>query len=112
MNKSLSLCKSLVIMMLTMCFCVNAQKPYGTNKYIDKANLLTTKKLDSAIYYLKKGVDFYSAEKDTINIINSLCNLSSLYDNVLDYGKSYWGGYIFLIEGRTSLCVILICPLS
>lgn len=68
-----------------------AQEPYDSNKFIDKAKLLTTKKLDSAIYYLNKGIDHYSKEKDTINLINTLCHLSELYDNVLDYGKSYDG---------------------
>ncbi len=81
------------IIALLISFLAIAQEPYDTNKYIDKANLLTSKNLDSAIYNLKKGVEYYTAQKDTINLINTLCNLSAIYDNVLDYGKSsdgYW----------------------
>ncbi|NMH87364.1 hypothetical protein [Flavivirga algicola] len=97
MQKSLSLQKILTAIIFMVCLCVNAQEPYSTNKYIDKADLLTAKNLDSAIYYLKKGIDYYSTEKDTINLINSLCQLSALYDNVLDYGKSYDGYWDALI---------------
>ncbi len=83
--------KTASIVVLLFCLCVTAQQPYGTNEYIEKANQLTAKNLDSAIYYLKKGIVHYSIEKDTINLINSICQLSGLYDNVLDYGKSYDG---------------------
>ncbi len=95
--KDLSLQKILAGIIFIICLCVNAQEPYDSNTYIDKANQLTAKNLDSAIYYLKKGIDYYSAEKDTINLINSLCHLSELYDNVLDYGKSYDGYWNALI---------------
>ncbi|TXG38364.1 tetratricopeptide repeat protein [Seonamhaeicola maritimus] len=97
MKKSLGFKKILSAAIILLCLYVNAQAPYGTNKYIDKANLLTTKKIDSATYYLNKGIEFYSAKKDTINLINTLCQLSSLYDNVLDYGKSYDGYWDALI---------------
>ncbi len=97
MKKSLSLQKIFRAIVFIMCLCINAQEPYGTNKYIDKAKLLTAKNLDSAIYYLKMGIDHYSTEKDTTNLINSLCQLSTLYDNVLDYGKSYDGYWEALI---------------
>ena len=97
MNMSTSLQKTLSAIIVIVCLFANAQKPYGTNKYIDKADLLTAKDLDSAIYYLKKGIDHYSIEKDTTNLINSLCRLSALYDNVLDYGKSYDGYWDALI---------------
>ncbi len=97
MKKRLILQRILGAIMFVMCLYVNAQEPYGTNKYIDKANVLTAKNLDSAIYYLKMGIDYYSTEKDTINLINSLCQLSALYDNVLDYGKSYDGYWDALI---------------
>ncbi|TYA84214.1 tetratricopeptide repeat protein [Seonamhaeicola marinus] len=78
-------------------FVMHGQKPYDTNRFIDKSNLHTTKKLDSAVYYLNKGVTYYREQKDTINLINTLCHLSSLYDNVLDYGKSYDGYWDALI---------------
>ncbi len=97
MKKSLGLQKMLSTIFFIACFCTNAQEPYQTNKYIDKANLLTAKNLDSAIYYLKDGINHYSIEKDTTNLINSLCQLSALYDNVLDYGKSYDGYWDALI---------------
>ena len=83
------LLKMLSTVFILSCLFVKAQEPYGTNKYIDKANQLTAKNLDSAIYYLKEGIDYYSEQKDTINLINNLCHLSEVYDNVLDYGKSY-----------------------
>ncbi|WP_300024182.1 tetratricopeptide repeat protein [uncultured Maribacter sp.] len=85
------------IVVLLCCFSVTSQQPYGTNEYIEKANQLTAKNLDSAIYYLKRGIVHYSIEKDTINLINSMCQLSGLYDNVLDYGKSYDGYWEALI---------------
>ncbi|WP_298533096.1 hypothetical protein [uncultured Algibacter sp.] len=97
MKKSFILQKLFESIILLMCLNTNAQEPYSTNKYIDKAELLTAKNLDSAIYYLKKGIDHYTKEKDTINLINSLCHLSALYDNVLDYGKSYDGYWNALI---------------
>ena len=93
-----SKCQLLVnVIALLFCLCLRSQEPYGTNKYIEKANELTAKNLDSAIYHLKKGIDHYSIEKDTVNLINSLCQLSGIYDNVLDYGKSYDGYWEALI---------------
>ncbi|CAM3437680.1 tetratricopeptide repeat protein [Zobellia roscoffensis] len=97
MIKRPRLLKMLSVVFLFICLCANAQEPYGTNKYIEKANQLTAKKLDSAIYYLKAGIDYYSKQKDTINLINNLCQLSGVYDNVLDYGKSYDGYWEALI---------------
>ena len=97
MKRNTEFQKMVNIVLLLFCLCVTAQEPYGTNKYIEKANQLTAKNLDSAIYYLKKGIDHYSIEKDTTNLINSLCQLSGLYDNVLDYGKSYDGYWEALI---------------
>ncbi len=97
MTKHSRLLKILSTVFLLCCLFGKAQEPYGTNKYIDKANQLTAKKLDSAIYYLKAGIDFYSQQKDTINLINNLCHLSAVYDNVLDYGKSYDGYWEALI---------------
>ncbi|MRI01291.1 hypothetical protein GH721_12185 [Kriegella sp. EG-1] len=85
-----------IVFLLNFLF-VQAQEPYGTNKYIEKANQLTAKKLDSAIFYLEQGIDYYSKQKDTINLINNLCQLSEVYDNVLDYGKSYDGYWEALI---------------
>lgn len=97
MKRNLGLQKMLGLIAVVMSMVTNAQKPYDSNEYILKANLYTTKKLDSAVYYLNKGIDFYKRNKDTVNLINTLCRLSSLYDNILDYGKSYDGYWDALI---------------
>ncbi|GAA4232444.1 hypothetical protein GCM10022291_07280 [Postechiella marina] len=76
---------------------MNAQYPYGTNEYINKANPLLSKNLDSAIINLNEGIKFYTNKRDTINLINTLCYRSEVYDNVLDYGKSYDGYWSALI---------------
>ncbi|WP_298474305.1 tetratricopeptide repeat protein [uncultured Maribacter sp.] len=74
-----------------------AQRPYNTNAFIDKAEALATQNPNSAIYYLKKGIEQYTKEKDTLNLINSLCGLSTLYEHILDYGNAYDGYWEALI---------------
>ncbi|WP_298474587.1 hypothetical protein [uncultured Maribacter sp.] len=97
MKKIVNLQKVIGTIVFVVCISVSAQKPYVTNEFLDRANELTSKDIDSAVYYLKKGIDTYSSKRDTINLINTLCQLSALYDNVLDYGKSYDGYWEALI---------------
>ncbi|WP_298484972.1 tetratricopeptide repeat protein [uncultured Maribacter sp.] len=97
MKKGMSLQKMFSIIFCIFCMYINGQEPYVTNKYIEKAKHLTEKNIDSAVYYLNSGIDFYRKENDTLNLINSICQLSALYSNILDYGKSYDGYWDALI---------------
>ncbi|RKR14563.1 hypothetical protein CLV91_0640 [Maribacter vaceletii] len=97
MKNGMGLQKVFIIILCILCTYANGQEPYVTNKYIEKARQLTEKNIDSAVYYLNRGIDNYSKEKDTLNLINSLCQLSALYSNILDYGKSYDGYWDALI---------------
>ncbi|WP_373400021.1 hypothetical protein V8V91_10595 [Algoriphagus halophilus] len=46
---------------------------------------------DSSILVLKSQIDQFRGEKDTINLIKSLNELSSIHAHLLDYGNSYDG---------------------
>ncbi|RKR14388.1 tetratricopeptide repeat protein [Maribacter vaceletii] len=76
---------------------IKAQKPYNTNEYIDKVHLLIGKNNDSAFFYLKKGIEYYSRERDTVNLVYTICELSNYYSHNLDYGNAYEGHWEALI---------------
>ncbi len=67
-----------------------------------KAESLKFKKPDSAAYYFKKGYNLKLKEKDTINAINFLLELSLLYSHNVNYGKSYDGYWKALLLAEKS----------
>lgn len=74
-----------------------AQKPFSINKYVDKARLFSAEKSEDAFFHLNEGITYYSAEKDTVNLVYTICELSYYYGHNLDYGNAYEGYWKALI---------------
>lgn len=79
-----------------------SQKENKNNPYIAKAELLKYTNSDSSIYYYKKSIALNKEDKDTLNTINNLHDLSDLYAHILDYGNSYDGYWEALILAEKS----------
>ncbi|MFC5624791.1 hypothetical protein SAMN06265367_103231 [Algoriphagus winogradskyi] len=62
-----------------------------------KSNELKYSNSDSSILQLKNAIELHRDNKDTVNLILSLNELSSMYAHLLDYGNSYDGYWEALI---------------
>jgi tetratricopeptide (TPR) repeat protein len=71
-----------------------------------KAESLELTNPDSATFYFNKGYNLKLKEKDTINAINFLIELSQLYSHTVNYGKSYdgyWEALLLADRSKDSL---------
>ena len=72
------------------------------NPDLEKAETLRYKDTDSSIYYYKKGIKRFKTDRDTLNVINGLLMLSSLYAHNVDYGNAYDGYWEALLLADSS----------
>ncbi|WP_366182526.1 hypothetical protein [Flavobacterium ovatum] len=68
-----------------------SQEHSATNPYLEKANEIKYTNYKGAIYHYKKSIEYNTENKDTVNVILNLRDMSDLYAHRLDYGKAYDG---------------------
>ncbi len=99
MMKKILLVSGFLIFTLSQNF-IFGQVPYQTNQYVEEARKNKFVNFDKAVHNYEKSIDYFTYKKDTLNLINSIHELSELYGHNLNYGKSYDGYWkaLFLAE--------------
>ncbi|WP_066314007.1 hypothetical protein [Aquimarina aggregata] len=99
MMKKLLLVFNFLIILLFQNFS-SGQIPYQTNKYLEEARKNKFVNFEKAVHNYEKSIAYFTYKKDTLNLINSIHELSELYGHNLNYGKSYDGYWkaLFLAE--------------
>ncbi|UMB61760.1 tetratricopeptide repeat protein [Lutibacter sp. A80] len=96
--------KTIIILLITIYFSnkIHSQNTMTDSKIYLKAVSLKNKNPDSAAFYFNIGYETRLKEKDTLNAINYLIELSDLYAHNVNYGKSYDGYWEALLLAEKS----------
>ena len=86
----------LIFSLLIVVGILTSQPTLAQDNYTSLENVLRKNELkyinpDSSILVLKTRIEQFREEKDTLNLIKSLNELSSIHAHLLDYGNSYDG---------------------
>ncbi|QCX40347.1 tetratricopeptide repeat protein [Aureibaculum algae] len=110
-NKIFSLPIILFIFFFVVFNVGRAQDIIPPDSLFEKAEFYKFQKLDSAVYFYNKSIEFQMQKKDTSASIMGLRELSFLYSHNVDYGKSYdgyWSALLLADKSKDSISLGLL----
>ncbi len=78
------------------------QEEYQTNQYLIEARANKFVNFEKSVYNYEKSIEYFTSQKDTFNLINSINELSNLYGHNLNYDKAYDGYWKALLLAEKS----------